>query len=207
MDKYNLIVATGNAGKLREIKEIFSGLPFDISSLRDHWNPLPSIPETGATFLENARIKAMWVFDKTGVWSLADDSGLEVDCLGGEPGVRSARYAGEGATDGAKIEKLLRSVDRCASVPRAARFRCAVVMALAAGDEIACEGSCEGSITDKPRGTDGFGYDPVFVPAGYSKTFAELDSAVKNSISHRGKALAALRRMMDERFGKNSGRD
>jgi XTP/dITP diphosphohydrolase len=198
-----LIVATNNMGKLREIKEICSGLPFNITSLKDHWNPVPSIPENGTTFIENARAKAQWVFDKKGIWSLADDSGLEVDFLGGAPSVRSARFAGEHATDLQNLEKLLAALHGCNIDKRTARFRCVLVMKLSASEELVTEGVCEGTLGLTPRGTDGFGYDPVFMPAGHSKTFAELDPLTKNAISHRGKALAALRRKLDERFGKN----
>jgi len=199
----NIIVATNNMGKLREIREICAGLPFALTSLRDHWNPVPSIPEEGATFLDNARAKACWVFDKTGTWSLADDSGLEVDCLGGAPGVRSARYAGDHATDRENLDKLLAALADCPLQRRTARFRCVAVLKFSEADELVANGVCEGAIGFEPRGTDGFGYDPVFMPAGFSLTFAELDSSNKNAISHRGKALAALRRGLDERFGKD----
>ncbi len=193
-------------GKLREIREICSGLPFEITSLKDHWNPVPSIPENGTTFLENAQAKARWVFDKKGIWSLADDSGLEVDFLNGAPGVRSARFAGERATDRENLDKLLAALRECGIDRRTARFRCVVVMKVSASEELVASGVCEGAIGLASRGTDGFGYDPVFVPRGHSRTFAEIDALTKNAISHRGRALAALRRMLDERFGKNLAR-
>src|SRR5271157_4368255 len=182
---HNVIIATNNPDKLREIKEIFSGLPFELTSLKDHWNPVPSIQENGNTFLENARAKARWVFDKTGTWSLADDSGLEVDALGGAPGVRSARFAGDRTTDRENLDKLLAALDAlgaCSVEKRTARFRCVVVMKVSASEELVANGVCEGAIGLAPRGTDGFGYDPVFVPAGHSKTFAEIDSLTKNAI-------------------------
>jgi XTP/dITP diphosphohydrolase len=197
---HKIIVATGNKGKLREIREICSGLPFEITSLSDHFNPVPVIPEDGATFLENAQQKARWVYSRTRLWSLADDSGLEVDFLGGLPGVRSARYAGERATDAQRIEKLLAACEKCPPDRRTARFRCVVVCKCGDTDEVVGEGTCEGRIGYGPKGTDGFGYDPVFLPSGYARTFAELASQEKNAISHRGKALAALRRILDERF-------
>jgi len=199
----SIIVATGNLGKLREILEICAGLPFEITSLKDHWNPVPVIPEDGETFLENALLKADWVFNKTGTVALADDSGLEVDFLNGAPGVRSARFAGEHANDAENLAKLLAALADCPIEKRTARFKCVMALRFSRTDKVVDEGVCEGTIDISPRGTDGFGYDPVFVPAGYSQTFAELDSSSKNAISHRGKALAALRRSLDDRFGRN----
>jgi XTP/dITP diphosphohydrolase len=199
-----IIVATGNIGKLREIREICQGLPFEITSLKDHFDPVPVIPEDGSTFLENAQQKARWVFSRTKLWSLADDSGLEVDFLGGQPGVRSARYAGERATDRQRIEKLLAACEQCPQDRRTARFRCVVVFKLGDNDEMVGEGTCEGRIGFAPRGADGFGYDPLFYPNGYDRTFAELAAGEKNAISHRGKALSALRRILDERFKNRS---
>ena len=195
-----IIAATGNMGKLREIREICQGLPFEITSLKDHFDPLPVIPEDGSTFLENARQKAQWVYSRTGLWSLADDSGLEVDFLGGQPGVFSARYAGEHATDEQRVSKLLAACEGCPPDRRTARFRCVVVLHCGDNDEIVGRGTCEGRIGYAPKGSDGFGYDPVFFPSGYDRTFAELSALEKNSISHRGKALNDLRRNLDERW-------
>jgi XTP/dITP diphosphohydrolase len=195
-----IIVATGNMGKFREIREICQGLPFDITSLKDHFDPIPVIPEDGSTFLENAAQKARWVYEKTNIWSLADDSGLEVDFLHGMPGVRSARYAGEHATDRQRIDKLLAACDACPRERRTAHFRCVVVFKCGGDDEIVGEGTCEGRIGYEPKGSDGFGYDPVFYPDGYDRTFAELAAGEKNAISHRGRALNALRRILGERF-------
>lgn len=195
-----IIVATGNVGKLQEIREICRSLPFEITSLKDHFNPLPVIPEDGSTFLENARQKARWVYDRTNIWSLADDSGLEVDFLGGMPGVHSARYAGEHATDRQRVQKLLAACEGCPPERRTARFRCVVVLKCGDTDEITGEGTCEGRIGYKPKGSDGFGYDPLFFPSGYDRTFAELAAGEKNAISHRGKALQTLRKILDERF-------
>jgi XTP/dITP diphosphohydrolase len=197
-----IIVATSNMGKLREIREICKGLSFEITSLKDHYSPMPVIPEEGSTFLENAQQKARWVYSATKTWSLADDSGLEVDFLNGLPGVHSARYAGEHATDAQRIEKLLSACKACPLEKRTARFRCVVVFKAGEGDEdeIIGEGTCEGRIGFTPKGTDGFGYDPLFYPDGFDRTFAELAAEEKNAISHRGKALNALRRILDERF-------
>ena len=197
-----VIVATNNQGKLKEIKEILSGAPFELSSLKDHFNPVPSIPETGNTFLENAALKARWVFERKRIWSLADDSGLEVDFLNGLPGVRSSRYAGERATDQDRVKKLLAALSDCPEEKRSARFRCVIVMKFSDADELVAEGTCEGRIGYVPEGHGGFGYDPVFFPKGNEKTFAQLDASTKNVISHRGKALSALRRSLHDRFGK-----
>ncbi|HUI92607.1 MAG TPA: XTP/dITP diphosphatase [Chitinivibrionales bacterium] len=204
-----VIVATNNQGKLREIKEILSGAPFELTALKDHFDPVPSIPETGKTFYENAALKARWVFDRKKIWSLADDSGLQVDCLNGMPGVQSARYAGEHATDQDKVKKLLAAMKDCPPEKRTARFRCVIVMKFSDNDELCAEGVCEGSMGYAPEGTNGFGYDPVFFPKGYDRTFAQLDAVTKNAISHRGKALAALWRSLHDRFGKEwiNGRD
>jgi len=200
---HTLIIATTNKGKLKEIREIFSDIPFEISVLSDHFDPIPEIPEDGETFLENARQKAEWVRSRTGVWALADDSGLEVDFLHGEPGVRSARYAGGGASDSQRVEKLLAACADCPMELRKARFKCAVIIKLSEHEELVGVGVCEGHIGFSPFGSGGFGYDPVFIPQGFDRTFAELTSEEKNAISHRGKALRALRRVCDGRFTKN----
>jgi XTP/dITP diphosphohydrolase len=196
----SIIVATGNMGKLREIREILRGLPVELVSLKEVFNPVPKIPETGSTFHENAAIKAKWVFDRTKTWSLADDSGLEVDFLGGAPGVQSARYAGDSATDGQRCEKLLAAMAACPVEKRTCRFRCVIVMKFSETDEIVSEGVCEGRLGWECRGTDGFGYDPLFFSHGYDRTFAQLLPSEKNRISHRAKALLSLRRSLDERF-------
>lgn len=194
----NIIIATSNPGKAREIREIFSGSGIHFTSLRDHWDPVPSIPETGSTFMENALMKAQWVLSKIGIWTLADDSGLEVDALGGEPGVFSARYAGEGAGDHANNRLLLEKLSGIGLKERTARFRCVAVLAGPGETVLSAEGCCEGRIIARPCGDGGFGYDPLFVPEGFELTFAQLDSATKNSISHRGRALASLKGKLDE---------
>jgi len=196
-----VIAATSNAGKLREIREILADLPFEVTSLRDHWDPVPSIPETGLTFEENARQKVTWVYERKGLWTLADDSGLEVDALGSAPGVLSARYAGEGADDEANVRKLLGQLAGVGAGERTARFRCAMVLIVGDSDRIITEGVCQGRILEEPAGTGGFGYDPVFVPEGFSHTFAELEDGVKNAVSHRAKALRKLRRELVNRYG------
>jgi XTP/dITP diphosphohydrolase len=192
----DIIVATGNSGKLREIREILHDLPYALSSLADRWNPVPSIPETGDTFLANARQKAAWVFDRTGIWTIADDSGLEVDALGGAPGVKSARYAGKNGDVRANNEKLLQEVSSTPEGQRTACFKCVIVLMTSSNAFYSAEGVCRGRIIDSPRGTEGFGYDPLFIPDGFDRTFAELPSVDKHAISHRGKALEQLKRYL-----------
>jgi XTP/dITP diphosphohydrolase len=190
-----IIVATKNAGKLKEIKEFLSDSGIDLLSLAD-FPEMQDIPETGGTFEENAWIKAKTVYDRvqvcTPVCILADDSGLEVDYLNGRPGVHSARYAGEHATDSDNRQKLLRELKHVAPHNRDARFVCVIVLYDGTRKHV-FKGVCEGMIADAPRGENGFGYDPLFIPEGSAQTFAELDSETKNKISHRGKALAELK--------------
>jgi XTP/dITP diphosphohydrolase len=190
----DIIVATGNPGKLREFTEMLADFPIRLTSLRDHFNPLPAIPEAGATFEENSRIKAEWVFQQTGAWVMADDSGLEVDALGGMPGVRSARFAGDAATDQANVAKLLDSLKNVPHGQRGARFRCVITLITGKNRRQIASGICEGHIGFEPQGENGFGYDPVFIPVGFSSTFSQLDQSIKNMISHRGKALLNLRK-------------
>jgi XTP/dITP diphosphohydrolase len=193
----DVIIATGNSGKLQEIREIFSEYPIRFTSLKDYWNPVPDIPETGNTFLENARMKANWVFSRKNIWTLADDSGLEVDALDGEPGVLSARYAGQKSNDTANIEKLLQKMADVELKNRTARFRCVVVLT-GPNTEFVSEGVCEGHIGFTGIGTKGFGYDPLFIPEGFDRTFAELTNEEKHATSHRGRALADLTKKIDE---------
>jgi XTP/dITP diphosphohydrolase len=202
MIEAEIIIATGNLGKVREIRHICAGLPIHLTSLKDHWAAVPVIPETGDTFLANALIKARWVLARRGGWVLADDSGLEVDALGGRPGVLSSRYAGENADDRQNVEKLLAALEGVAPDKRTARFRCVMVLLGPAGETVSAEGVCEGRIDVRPRGEGGFGYDPLFVPAGFTRSFAELDEDAKNAISHRGRALKKLKGRLDELFGR-----
>ncbi|MGQ9650905.1 MAG: RdgB/HAM1 family non-canonical purine NTP pyrophosphatase [Phycisphaerae bacterium] len=192
-----ILLATGNAGKAREMKEILSGVGDPISRCV-RWRHLqeftgwPEAIEDGRTFLENAQSKALHYARLSGLWTIADDSGLEVDALGGEPGVRSARYAGEPKSDQANNALL---VERLAGVPddqRTARFRCAV--ALADGQQVlaSAEGAVEGRIIDHPRGTNGFGYDPHFLVVSAGMTAAEMPPEQKHAVSHRGRALRKL---------------
>ncbi len=185
-----LILATRNAGKLREFRHLLADLNQEIIGL-DAFPALPSVPETGTTFEENARLKARAVQAQTGGWVIADDSGLCVDALGGAPGVFSARYAGEQASDADNIAKLLAALRDVPTDRRTARFVC--VLALVMDTEEACfTGVCTGTLTETPRGSHGFGYDPLFIPAGDTRTFAEMAPAEKAVYSHRARAAQAL---------------
>ena len=188
-----IVIATGNEGKAREFGAMFGGLFKKVSFLGE----FPSVvmpEETGETFAENSRIKARAVFEaigpKPGRAVLADDSGLEVDGLGGRPGVRSARYAGENATDRENTDKLMSEI--AGVKDRRARFVCHLTVALPDGGELTAEGRCEGEITTDERGEGGFGYDPVFFLPGLGRTMAELRPEHKNSISHRGRAAREI---------------
>ncbi len=184
-----LLLATHNAHKTREVAGIL-GAAFSVTDLRAHPH-LPVPEETGATFEENAAIKAVAASRAVGGLVLADDSGLEVDALGGAPGVHSARYAGASATDETNRRKLLAAMQGVTN--RSARFRC--VLALACDGSVLSyfHGTVEGRIIEEERGAGGFGYDPVFIPAGHDRTFAELPAAVKARESHRARALAKFR--------------
>jgi len=187
-----LLVATCNTHKTREIQHIL-GPEFKVRDLGVHPD-VPEIRESGTSFQENATLKALAASRQLPALVIADDSGLEVDALGGAPGLYSARYAGTNATDRDKIEKLLRELARVRATDegRRARFRCVVALARN-GDLLGIfEGTVEGRITDTTRGDSGFGYDPIFVPDGFEQTFGELPGEVKNTISHRAKAIRAL---------------
>lgn len=188
-----LIVATRNAHKTAEIRALL-GAGWEVEDLTAHPS-LPDLEETGATFAANAALKALAASAALpGAWVLADDSGLEVDALGGAPGIYSARYSGPGATDERNRRHLAAALERALGAgweaPQAARFRCA--MAVARGGEIAarCEGTVEGHVVHPAQGEGGFGYDPVFVPRGYDRSFGLLAAEIKNGLSHRAEALA-----------------
>lgn len=198
-----LVIATKNPGKAREVAEILEGLPYEIVSLADYPDA-PDVEETGGTFAENAAIKARAYADFTGELTLADDSGLEVDALDGAPGVYSSRFA---PTDAERISKLLDLMRNVPDDKRAARFRCAVAIAEPSGGPdgpgyaipdrlIIREGKIEGIIAHFPKGSNGFGYDPVFYVPELGKHFAELAADEKNAISHRGKALREARKAL-----------
>lgn len=194
-----LVVATRNPGKVREILEICSDWPVEWLTFEQiSW---PDVDETGTTYLENALLKARTVAEFTGHAALADDSGLEVDALGGAPGPRSARYAGEEADDQQNLRALMRAVAGVPRPGRTARYRAVAVVAWTNGHYRWAEGECEGLLRTKPTGTGGFGYDPIFEPIGWDRTMAELAPEEKNRISHRGRALGALREILARRNG------
>lgn len=199
-----LVFATRNRGKLRELRQLLTpgDFPGGVELLGLDDIQVPEIPETGETFAENAEAKARGVMQATGLPALADDSGLEVDALDGAPGVRSARYAGPDASDADRIALLLRSLDGVPARRRSARFRCVVAFVDPADpDRVHLhEGSCEGQILEAPRGSGGFGYDPVFFAPELGQTFAEAPPEQKNRLSHRGRAMRSLIAELRERW-------
>lgn len=190
-----LLVATRNPGKLAEIRAIVDLPGLELSSALDTPG-LPEVEEDGDTLEANAFKKAAVLARHAGLWTLADDTGLEVEALGGDPGVRSARYAGEGGNAVLNCIKLLTELADAGD--RSARFRTAIALSDPSGDARCVEGVCRGVITEEARGDGGFGYDPLFQPDGYDVTFAEMDAADKNRISHRAQALAAARQAWEE---------
>jgi len=194
-----LLLGSANQGKLRELRTILGGLPVELVGLAEAGlGEPPEVEETGDSFLENALLKARAYAAWSGLAAVADDSGLEVDALGGAPGVRSARYAGPGASDQANLDKLLAALAGVPPERRTARFRCAAVLVDPKGGEWHAEAAWEGRVLDAPRGTGGFGYDPVFLPDGWDRTSAEVDQATKDAASHRGKAFRALRPAIEQ---------
>lgn len=195
-----VVLATRNPGKAHELEILLRGIAETIETLERH----PGVvlpPEGEGSYAENALAKARAVSMALGVAAIGDDSGLEVDALGGAPGIVSARFAGEGAGDLANNALLL---ERLAGVPserRTARFRCALALGGPGASEVCVEGVCEGAILAAPRGVGGFGYDPLFLPRGESRTFAELPPEVKDALSHRGRAAAALMEALRRRSG------
>jgi XTP/dITP diphosphohydrolase len=189
----HLLLASANQGKLRELRTILEGLPVELVGLAEvGLGEPPEVDETGETFLENALLKGRAYAAWSGLAAVADDSGLEVDALGGAPGVRSARYAGA-AGDQANLDKLLAALAGVPPERRTARFRCAAVLVDVEAGEWHAEAAWDGRVLDAPRGTGGFGYDPVFLPDGWELTSAEVDQATKDAASHRGQAFRALR--------------
>ena len=191
----SLVIATRNPGKTAEIRELLYGFPIEIKNL-DNFGPIPDVIEDGQTFEENAYKKASITARVLGLPALADDSGLVVDALGGAPGVLSARYGGDGATDVDRCSKLLTELEGQAN--RRAAFECVISIAVPTGPALTYEARCKGLITEKPIGQNGFGYDPVFFYPPLNKTFAELNRKEKGQVSHRGKALAELKLEMDK---------
>ena len=185
-----LVIATTNQNKLKEFKEIFKDLDIEVRSLAD-FGPIPEIVEDGATFDDNAYKKAHQTARILGLPTIADDSGLVVEALDGAPGVFSARYSGEDATDDENVTKLLTELQGVEN--RKAQFQCVLSIAVPSGPALTYEGNCDGVIIDERRGDNGFGYDPVFYFEEFDKTFAELTMEEKNRVSHRGKALSQVK--------------
>lgn len=198
-----LVIATRNKHKLEEIRAIFNVPSLEIVSALDYPD-VPDVVEDGTTFEANAMKKAVSLAKATGLWALADDSGLEVDALNGAPGIYSARYAGEPVSYPANNRKLLKELERVSN--RRARFRCVIALSSPDGKVKTVDGRCEGVIACEERGGTGFGYDPLFIPDGFSITFAEMDAAAKNSISHRGRALKKAQEEWGALLASNPGR-
>lgn len=189
-----VVVGSRNPGKVREIQAICDDWPVEWVGDAD-W---PDVEESGATYLDNALLKARAVAGATGIAALADDSGIEVDALGGAPGPRSARYAGPAATDEENLRALLRAVAGVPGGGRTARYRAVAALVHPDGTEVWAEGACEGLLRVAPEGEGGFGYDPIFEPVGWDRTMAQLDPQEKDRVSHRGRALRALGRALAE---------
>jgi XTP/dITP diphosphohydrolase len=189
-------IASKNAHKLRELARICGDWPVEWVTV-ENTDPaaFPDVEETGDTYLENALLKATAVAAALGVAAIADDSGIEVDALGGKPGARSARFAGSAATDEQNLVALMRAVAGVPAGGRAARYRCIAAITWPDGHHLYAEGVCEGALVGKRRGAGGFGYDPIFVPVGWDQTMAELSPEHKDRISHRGRAFRALREL------------
>lgn len=190
-----LVIATRNKGKTKEIKALLKDFPVNIKNL-DDFGPIPHLEEDGDTFDENAYKKASFAARILGLPALADDSGLIVEALDGAPGIHSARYAGENATDEQRYLKLLD--DMKGKSNRKAAFECVISIAMPTGPALTYEARCEGLIATEPTGSNGFGYDPIFFYPPYNKTFAQITGKEKNRISHRGKALAELKSEFDK---------
>lgn len=192
-----LLLATTNSGKLGEYRSLLNGLAYQLVTLAEQGITEVAI-EPGNTFEQNARLKALSYAKLSQLVTLADDSGLEVDALGGEPGVKSARFAGEGATDAARIEMLLARLEGIPWEKRTAHFKCVIAIATPAGELELCHGECHGLIALKAKGGTGFGYDPVFYLPELGRTIAELPMEVKNQISHRGQAAQKARQILQQ---------
>jgi XTP/dITP diphosphohydrolase len=195
--KPELLLATNNKGKIREYQSLLRGIPYEIVTAAAQ-GITTQVDEVGGSFEENARLKAATLAKQSGLLSLADDSGLEVDALGGEPGSLSQRYAGESATDADRINYLLTKLKNVPDKERTAQFRCVIAIAEPDGKVELCSGECRGLITMKPRGKQGFGYDPIFYLPELGKTMAELSLEEKNRVSHRAKAAEKARDLLEK---------
>lgn len=196
--KKQIVLGTHNPHKIREICDILNGLPVEILTIND-FPKIAEVEETGKTFAENALLKARTVFRQSGIITLSDDSGLEVDVLGGAPGIYSARYAGEAKDYAANNRKLLEELQDVPEYEREAQFRCVVAIV---GPEVeqVVEGIVRGMIAYEPRGKSGFGYDPLFIPDGFYQTFSEMGDELKNQISHRSQAFHKAREVLEKIF-------
>lgn len=195
-----LLVATNNAGKVRELARLLAEMPLRLRLLSE-FGDIPEAAETGATFAENAVLKATYYSSLSGLVTLSDDSGLAVDALGGRPGVYSARYVGPHATYAERMRRLLEELASAGDAERRARFVCVIAVADPLNGEVRTfEGVCEGRIAQEARGANGFGYDPLFIPEGHTQTFGELPDEIKRDISHRARALAKAARFLATRF-------
>ena len=196
-----LAVASSNAHKLREIARICADWPVEWVTVEKDPRTRPHVEETGETYLENALLKARAVAAALDLPAVADDSGIEVDALGGAPGPRSARYAGPDASDERNLQQLIRALKGIPAGGRTARYRCVAALVLPDGAEVHVEAVCEGMLIGTPRGSAGFGYDPIFVPAGWEMTMGELSDEQKDRISHRRRAFRTLAEVLDDVAG------
>jgi XTP/dITP diphosphohydrolase len=200
-----VVLASSNGGKLRELASLLAPLGFELIAQNTLGVETP--PETGETFADNALLKARHAAAATQLPALADDSGIEVDALGGRPGIYSARYAGEGASDEDNLRKMLSELRNVPSEKRTARYQCVIAFVSTSADPkpLLASGTWDGSLISEPRGLGGFGYDPIFIPHGFDRTAAELDAVEKNALSHRGQALRALVAQLQARARPDSG--
>ena len=198
MNNMKIVAATGNKHKIEEIESITKKFGMNVITKAEAGVGDLEVEETGTTFEENSLIKAEAIMKATGMPAIADDSGLEADALNGAPGVYSARFSGEGATDESNNAKLLKLMENIPDDERSARFVSVVTLCFPDGTVVAARGECPGTLRRSPRGEGGFGYDPLFVPVGYDKTYAEISAEEKNIISHRAKALGILRMKLKE---------
>ena len=192
-----LLLATTNQGKAREYRHLLKGLPFELVTLTEEGVD-KAVDEEGASFEDNAKTKATFYASLSRLITLADDSGLQVDALGGDPGIRSARYAGDEASDKDRVEYLLSKLGEVPWEKRTARFKCVIAVATPEGRTELCQGECQGIIALEAKGDNGFGYDPIFYLSEFDKTLAELPLEIKNQISHRGRAAQKARRILEK---------
>lgn len=194
-----IVLASHNAHKAQEFRDLLAGIEIEVLNL-DRFPDIGPVVEDGRTLEENALKKAREVFRKTGILSVADDTGLEVYYLHGEPGVYSSRYAGPDASYGMNCDKLLHALKGVPPRRRGAQFRCVLALVGPGGFERKAEGICRGLITEEPRGANGFGYDPLFIPSGHIQTFGEMDATLKNSLSHRALAVRNMKPILLDYF-------